>query len=238
MTDTPGAVTSFVARPAANRRAASGGSSGSTSSRCRGSTPSTPASRGMKRGRGRSSPVSQTRIRAGLESCSLVANSSLLRPTASRAACRRSPRSSGRATAAPHHAIGGHTPVAPNPSARARLDRATASSSARQCVDVVRPRIPGAPTGGRAAAAIPAAPNAPGVRRAFRFHRRTAAAGITAGAQRLRRETGDELENYVLDGVDTHDTGVVSACVVTTRPSSRASKTAGRPEQPTEDSWP
>jgi hypothetical protein len=40
-----------------------------------------------------------------------------VRPMASRAACRRSPRSSGRATAAPHHPFGGHPFVALNPSA-------------------------------------------------------------------------------------------------------------------------
>ncbi len=112
MTDTPGAVTSFVASPAARRRAAKGGSSESTSSRCNGSTPSAVASRGTKRGRGRSSPVSHTRMRPGLESASFVARSSRVSPMASRAACRRSPRSSGRAMAVPpHHPFGGHPPV-------------------------------------------------------------------------------------------------------------------------------
>ena len=123
MTERPGAVTSFVARPAARRRAAKGGSSGSTSRRCNGSRPSAAASRGTKRGRGRSSPVSQTRMRAGLESSSFVASSYLLSPMASQAACRRSPRTSGRATAAPHHPIGGHLPVALDPSAHRRPPR-------------------------------------------------------------------------------------------------------------------
>lgn len=45
MTDTPGAPISFVARPAASRSAASGGSSGSTSSRYSGSIPTAAASR-------------------------------------------------------------------------------------------------------------------------------------------------------------------------------------------------
>ncbi|SSC22142.1 Hypothetical protein KLENKIAIHU_723 [Klenkia terrae] len=136
MTDNPGPVTSFVANPAAKRRAARGGSSRSTSRRYKGSTPSAVASLGTKRGRGRSSPVSQTRMRTGLESSRFSASSSRLRPMASRAACRRSPRSSGRATAAPPSP----DRWTPAPWRRtlvpcARPDRASASSPARRaCV--------------------------------------------------------------------------------------------------------
>lgn len=106
ITDRPGAQTSFVASPAASRRAAKGGSSGSTSSRYIGSTASAAARRGTKRGRGRSSPASHTLIRAGLESPKAKARSSRLRPAAFRASRSRSPRRSGRATTVPHRPAG------------------------------------------------------------------------------------------------------------------------------------
>lgn len=110
ITETPGAAISFVARPAARRRAAKGGSSESASSRYKGWTSSAAANRGMKRGRGRSRPDSQTLIRAGLDNPSARARSSRVMPAAFRAARRRSPRSSGRATAAPHR-----QPIRPSP---------------------------------------------------------------------------------------------------------------------------
>ena len=101
ITDIPGALISFVARPAATRNAARGGSSGSTSSNRSGSTSKAAASLGTNRGLGRSIPDSHTLIRDGLDRPSAKARSSLVRPAASRAARRRSPRRSGRATAPP-----------------------------------------------------------------------------------------------------------------------------------------
>lgn len=123
ITDRPGAQTSFVASPAASRRAAKGGSSGSTSSRYSGSTPSAAARRGTKRGRGRSSPASHTLIRAGLESPKARARSSRFRPAACRAARSRSPRRSGRATAIPHRAARRSPPIAVHPSDAIRRPR-------------------------------------------------------------------------------------------------------------------
>jgi hypothetical protein len=129
MTDRPGAVISFVASPAASRRGAKGGTPGSTSRRCNGSMPNTAASRGTKRGRGRSSPVSHTRMRDGLESSSAVASSSLVSSRASRAACKRSPRSSGRATQPPITHSVNTRPVAPNCSGLLPTPRAVAGGT-------------------------------------------------------------------------------------------------------------
>jgi len=100
MTDRPGPVTSFVASPAARRRAAKGGSPASTSKRCYGSTPRAGANRGTKRGRGHSRPDSQIRTCSGPKAPVFRQRFSGS-PAASRAVCRRSPRSSGRAMAPP-----------------------------------------------------------------------------------------------------------------------------------------
>lgn len=144
ITDRPGAQTSFVASPAASRRAARGGSAGSTSSRYNDSTPSAAAKRGTIRGRGRSSPASHTLIRAGLESPKASARSSRLRPAASRAAKSRSPRRSGLATAVPHRPAGRCPPIAVHPSDAIRPPgRARAGGSPLQGDD------PRACTGGK-----------------------------------------------------------------------------------------